>query len=226
MTSLFWNQGDADSTKGLDILGYRAADQSIEEALVNGITTISQRIRYLSHLTWLLSDYYEELSYDSEEVSTADWEGFCRRAMRLEFITLASTLIRDPKQTGLLGAQLYRDEIQMLMDGMAIELDVSSAHPAGLYNAYVTPCRTIGLLGYDNVGDSWAPTRTPRARQLLACRNKLTEGCPLNDIIRHGGVVTREVIEEASHLYAVNALRDGACKEERGGTCSECGAGG
>ena len=43
-----WGSRLDDETKGLDVLGIRALDQSIEASLTNGITTISIRARYIS----------------------------------------------------------------------------------------------------------------------------------------------------------------------------------
>ena len=46
-----WGDDLLDTTQGLDILGVRGVDQAVELALVNGITTISQRARYFGGIT-------------------------------------------------------------------------------------------------------------------------------------------------------------------------------
>ncbi len=53
-----WGTQLGERSDGQDILGVRGLDQGMEAALVVGITTISQRGRYLTILPWALGQYF------------------------------------------------------------------------------------------------------------------------------------------------------------------------
>lgn len=54
MSAPRWVEGNA-TTTGLDLLALRRPVQVIQGRLLNGITTITPRIRYLSLRTWLIT---------------------------------------------------------------------------------------------------------------------------------------------------------------------------
>lgn len=53
-----WGTELTERSNGQDILGVRALDQAMEASLVVGITTISQRGRYMTILPWALGEYF------------------------------------------------------------------------------------------------------------------------------------------------------------------------
>jgi hypothetical protein len=53
-----WVQNEAQEAKGLDLLGLRLIVQALQAQLLNGVTTVTPRIRYLSLRIWLVDAYW------------------------------------------------------------------------------------------------------------------------------------------------------------------------
>jgi len=73
---IFWNNGEHETIKGLDILGIRQLDQRIEQDWVSNVTTISYRARYLSLLSWLFVEYYNSQLTAEDGQATFDENHF------------------------------------------------------------------------------------------------------------------------------------------------------
>ena len=95
MPTLFWNAGEKEVIRGLDILGFRKIDQDMERKWVSGITTISQRARYLSLLPWLLMEYYKLCGFDTSNTRPPDEAEFRQMQRRLELVIIAATQMTD-----------------------------------------------------------------------------------------------------------------------------------
>lgn len=211
---IFWNSGERDKIRGLDVLGLRRVDQELERQWVAGITTISFRARYLSLLPWVLAEYYESELQRSAGHAVFDWTTVSAIFGRLEFVVLAATQADSSAQAastfGVLGKEVHADGLTRLAEGQSI--DAPGERSVGLYGTYVMPCRAFGLL--DTGGDTHAPVRiTPRGAQLYQARRQITEGSQLASLLLHGGQLNSAVLEREAWLFALNML--GECEEER-----------
>ncbi len=218
MPTLFWNAGETEVIKGLDILGFRKVDQDVEKAWVSGVTTISQRARYLSLLPWLLMEYYRRCGIDTGKARPPIWDEFRDVQRRLELVVLAATRITDHaldrKTGGLLGSDLYVKEAKELEAGASVELSLDSG--GATFGTYVVPCRTVGLIAHDSIEAEWeAPKITPRGQRMHDVRRGLLGDSRLVDLILEGGSVTADDITTEAALFSAGALDQPESEDER-----------
>lgn len=218
MPTLFWNAGEKEVIKGLDILGFRKVDQDVEKAWVSGVTTISQRARYLSLLPWILMEYYRLCGLDSGAARPPDWDEFRAIQRRLELVVLAATRITDRslerKTGGLLGSDLYDDEADAIDSGSTVTLDLDRG--GATFGTYVVPCRTIGLIGHDSIEAAWeAPKITPRGQRMHDIRRGLLGDSDLLPRILEGGTVTSDQVSAEASLFSAGALDQPESADER-----------
>ena len=206
------------SRRALDILGYRQVDQDVEKEWVSGITTISYRARYLSLLPWLVAEYYGRRGLGNDtEIGKPDQEELLASVRRLDVVIVACTQHSDrTNQTqtgGLIGPDLYIDEIEALAQGETITPGQSQGGTS--YGTYVAPCRAFGLLAHENLPGSWAPKLTPRTSTMRECRQTLADGSQLANIVLDGGQISPETIAAEAHLFSTSSLTDDRCESER-----------
>jgi hypothetical protein len=141
--NISWGDDLLDTTQGLDILGVRGIDQAVELGLVNGITTISQRARYLSILPWAVG---ESLVSQAEE--GFNWDSLMIFLRRVEFVTLAASKLdselNGADATGALGADIHRDRLDLLLSGEPVAMPDNKG--GAILGTYFGPCRAMGLL--------------------------------------------------------------------------------
>lgn len=218
MPRIFWNASEKEVSQGLDILGYRQVDQNVEKAWVSGITTISIRARYIALVPWLVAMYYERNGLGSDDkIDEPDYDEFLRLNRRLDFVVLACTRHLDEERgehtVGLIGPDVYEDELASLLQGEAVELELNQG--AGSYATYVAPARAFGLISYEYLPSSWASKLTDRTRGLCEVRSTVADGSRLVNLILDGGTVSRDIVAEEAPLFATNALADAGCEPER-----------
>ena len=146
----FWGDAILEESAGLDILGVRGLDQAIEASLVNGITTISNRARYLTLLPWALGMFFEmDLENGEAEFDRARLHDFLQR---LEFLILAATLCDpDAKDTGgALGMALCGKAMDEIRAGRSAPFPMGGSE--AMLNTYYGPSRAVGFVADGSPG--------------------------------------------------------------------------
>lgn len=200
---IYWGMNISENTQGLDVLGVRYYDQSIEARLVNGITTIAARGRYFSILPWSIRLYYERLISKNEIFSK---KGLMTFLTRIEILIIA-TSIEDPsgKAGGaLLGSNVYSAEMKALTSGKSIRLPDSES--SRMLNTYYNPCKSIGLLN-DGRGEDTTPIRlTRRGRRVADARQASIGDVRALDFLFDGGELTNEQVERSIGAFSLGSM--------------------
>jgi len=214
---IFWNNGERETIKGLDILGFRQVDQGIEQKLVANTTTISIRARYLTLLPWLFGEYYQQDLEKQDGQAEFDYEKFRQALARMEFIIIASSRIKASSVGtealyGMIGPDLFKKELAEFFDNGSVSLDFGKRGGSSL-NTYIMPCRGFGILHTD-MGESIVPVGiTPRGTEIYNARKARIGDNGLKKLILEGGTLTRDAIEAQGEHFSVNDLNSGP--EER-----------
>jgi hypothetical protein len=197
-----WGIPLGDRSEGQDILGVRGLDQGMEASLVVGITTISQRGRYLSILPWALGHYF---SADAEaRVEQHDPERFRAFMFRVQFLTLACTAA-DPQpgdSGGALGSVTYGSELNELRRGATISFPERG--PGTMLGTYLGPCRAIGLIRF---GDSSRPYLiTPRGKAIWEARNASMDVASVAEFLERGEIISSDMARELAPQFSLKRL--------------------
>lgn len=209
---LFWNKQDKNTTEGLDILGIRNVDQSIEKSWVAGITTISIRARYLSLLAWVLKVYYDE-KIDQHGQGEFDENEFKNILRNLEFVILASTNYEQKNTQGLLGKQNFSEKYQKFIESGSIDLKFDKG--GTLYNTYNMPCRFFEILGQSQNRDILAKLTDRGLKFYNIINTKLNDHDIVNKIISNG-IFTIDDLKSVYHIFSLSGVDRKHNKEELG----------
>tara|TARA_R110001599_G_scaffold12658_3_gene59090 strand:- start:5173 stop:6738 length:1566 start_codon:yes stop_codon:yes gene_type:complete len=206
-----WNSGDAQKIKGLDILGVRNLDQNIERNWVGGITTISNRARYLSLLTWTIGFYHQKIELDDhgEFDLKAYWPGLTQYIARLEFLSLLCTQAGSAwgetgKTTGMIGPDVHSDSLEKFLNNGSILIPEEKEH--NLYGTYIGPSRWFGLLETKTIKGHIIVVLTPRGEELFSVIHKQFKGLRLTQLIMEGGEVNQATIEKEGRNFSINSM--------------------
>lgn len=133
LTGVSWVQAPA-PTRGLDLLGLRLPVQTIGNSLLDGITTVTPTIRYLSLRSWILRSYIHSGGEDSlKALSTF--------AKRVEAAVAYGNLLGSEAPAGVFGAV----EARRAVAGTADPLPLKGLIQAAAIGIFTGPSDQLGL---------------------------------------------------------------------------------
>lgn len=198
-----WGDALSEETQGLDILGVRGLDQSLETALANGITTISLRGRYFTILPWLIGEFFE--TEKNAGAATFDLDRLRRFIGRVEYLTLACTVMDDSggNAGGALGSVTFRDTMGELRSGATIPFPKNRV--GSILGTYFGPCRAIGLVKTESL----APqpfSLTPRGMKIWEIRKAALGNGPLRQMLWDTDVLNPDNVRAAVSHFSLRGL--------------------
>jgi hypothetical protein len=129
-----WVAFDAHKTQGLDLLGLRAPVQQISNHLLNGLTSVTPKIRYLSVLSWIVWRY-------NEAKQPNDWGAFSQFAAAQEAVIVMANVLRDRSILQLVGV----GKAGNLLDSGIRTLPLDPLVQNIAFNIYASSSRQLGL---------------------------------------------------------------------------------
>lgn len=129
-----WISSGAVITGGLDLLGLRRPVQAIGLSLLDGVTTVTPSVRYLSFRAWLIHRYGQSARADS-------LQAFNDFAARVESALVFGNLIEDPSIGGLIGSE---PALERLARGDSY-VEISSLVSSPASTIYTGPSDRLGI---------------------------------------------------------------------------------
>lgn len=136
-----WVSFDADEPQGLDLLGLRAPVQSIGNDLMNGFTTVTPKVRYLSVLCWITQRYANPKFVNR-------WSEFRQFAAAHEAALVMANVIRDRGTLRLVGV----DEAVARLDSTRKVLSLEPLAQQIALNIYASSSQQLGLAFESDTG--------------------------------------------------------------------------
>jgi hypothetical protein len=178
-----WVDSGAALINGLDLLGLRLPVQNIGNSLINGVTTITPLVRYLSFRAWIIHVYVQARMPNR-------WKSFREFASRVEAAVALGNVLVNPAAVNVIGA----DEARELVNSGADPLPLKALVKQLAVNIYGNPFEQLGLKNPDKTEVPGLSTERgfPLAQQvygrLTSCRlgQELAKGAPLDYAERAG----------------------------------------
>ena len=125
---------DCKEVSGLDLLGLRSIAERVSNQQLDGITTITPTVRYLSFYAWIIQRYFDLGGKDH-------WSSFVRFAKKIESAVVFGNLLAEPATSGLIGSDGARKRLGEESDPLTLGSLVKN--PAvGIYSAVA---RDLGI---------------------------------------------------------------------------------
>jgi hypothetical protein len=194
-------------TKGLDVLGIRGFDQEHEASLVNGITTISVRTRYVSILTWAIRAYFELETAQAPEGAAVEFDrdAFAVFLNRVRFLTaLASFADNGGAGGAVMGTEVFDESIARSTAGQSVELPNKKG--LQVLGTYFGPASAMGLVKNEPASRHIPFSLTPRGRKIFEARAAAIAGTGLLELLTEGGQVTPQQIVQAIPIFSVSMI--------------------
>jgi hypothetical protein len=129
-----WVSFDADEPQGLDLLGLRAPVQAIGNELMNGLTTVTPKVRYLSVVCWITRRYANPNLADR-------WDEFRQFAAAQEAALVMANILRNRATLSLVGV----NEAVTRIDSGAKFLSLEPLVQQIALNIYASSSQQLGL---------------------------------------------------------------------------------
>ena len=144
-------------SRGQDLLGLRLPVQIIGNSLLDGITTITPSVRYLTFRAWIAHIYMQARLPDQ-------WNSFREFASRVEAAIAFGNMLINPKAVGVLGRDEAQDIIALGSDPLPLQPLVKQLG----VNIYAGPSEQLNLTFSSESGipGLWEQRGLPLAKQL------------------------------------------------------------
>lgn len=193
-----WVESGAKPVNGLDLLGLRLPVQTIGSALLDGVTTITPSVRYLSILCWSIQVYGNARRPDS-------WDDFIDFTARVESAVAVANMLIDNTLAGIIGKTKAKELAEQENDSIPLEKLVSQL-ATGIYS---NPSEQLGLTL--SRGNSFPGLSSERGLVLAEAFGRKAQSTLLGCRFSSGSApdsATRSELKEFGEIVGFNGIPD------------------